>query len=68
MRAENTSAVGAEPIWTVYSSANNYMVFRGKYTLHRAFNGKQAMVSIMHPRFSGLRARIDAAIEAAKKS
>lgn len=53
-------------MWSVHSASNRYIVFGGHYTMSRWANGRDQQVSIMHPRYAGLRARIDAAIEAKK--
>lgn len=66
MKAEISSRCGGKPIWRVEDSRNVYRVYEGSYTCERRTGpGAQLhQVSIMHARYAGLRARIDAAISA----
>ncbi|CAE6795796.1 hypothetical protein R70006_05067 [Paraburkholderia domus] len=58
------SWVGSEPMFTAYSPTNRYRVYKGCYTAVRWARGRQQQFSLMHPRYAGLRAQIDAAIAA----
>ncbi len=62
MNASLSCRVSGEPMYTAYSATSRYIVFRGQYTVSRYRKGRQQQVSIMHERYAGLRAQIDAAI------
>ena len=67
MNAMKAGGLPGKPMWKVEGSTNYYLVFDGRYTAHRLMrNGRSTQVSLMHPRFDGLRRQIDAAIQAAK--
>lgn len=65
MRATIDGTVSGRPLWRVQDAKNVYRVFDGRYTLDRFTpTGNRTTVSVMHDRYKGLRARIDAAIKA----
>jgi hypothetical protein len=65
-RAQFAGVVAGKHMWQVQGDTNYYLVYDGKYTAHRMRErGQVANFSIMHPRYAGLRQRIDAAIAAA---
>ncbi|MGA5726568.1 hypothetical protein ACPCHQ_21790 [Ralstonia thomasii] len=66
MKATISSWCGKKPIWRVEDDKNVYRVYQGAYTCERRTGpGAQfCQVSIMHARYAGLRARINAAIAA----
>lgn len=66
LRASPAGELKGNAMWKVEGPANYYLVYQGEYTQHRqAANGRVVQASIMHPRFAGLRSRIDAAISTA---
>lgn len=66
LRAVPAGEMKGETMWKIEGQSNYYLVYQGEYTQHRrAANGRVVQASIMHPRFAGLRSRIDAAIAAA---
>lgn len=64
MQAHLSSWLGDKPIFTVYSATQRYHVYDGEYTVARYRDGRSFNMRLMHPRYAGLRAQLDAAIAA----
>lgn len=71
MKARWAGSIGDKPIWNIESEIGDgvtspFQLVNGVYSARRYVRGRPILVSIMHPRYANLRARIDAAIAEAK--